>query len=383
MQPISIQQRNSIIDILRGWALFGVAIGNYRNFYYIGHKITRVPDSFATYAEYGLQYLLYSKSMTLLTILFGYGFSALMRNIQGIVKSPTIFFAGRMFWLFVFGIINSLFYFGDILRNYAILGMLLLFFYRTPAKRVFYISLALLLILPFVSAYIGNAGISYREEIRQLYPLYYSTNWFDYFTFNFGWMLYFEILDPDFAVTEHLMLFGCMLLGVAAHRSEFFANLITNKKLIKRLFGIGLLMVITLNLVYILLTQWKSPILRYFEFDGWTIITTTLTISAGLCWLYIAGLLKNIFIYLQMMGRMALTNYVMLCVLIAVIFSGPGLRLFNTMPFWFYLVLPFCIYTLQLILSKYWLSRYSYGPLEWLWRKLSYRTKVPFKKQQL
>lgn len=383
MQPLSIQERSPIIDILRGWALFGVAIGNYRNFYYIGHKITRAPDNFATYAEYPLEYLFYSKSMTLLSILFGYGFSMLMRNIHANVKSPAFFFAGRMFWLFVFGVFNSLLYFGDILRNYAVLGMLLLFFYQTSAKRVLYIGIAIFLILPFIGAYIATAEISYREEIRQLYPLYYSTNWFDYFAFNFGWMLYFEILDPDFFITEHLMLFSCMLLGVAAHRSELFANFVTNKKLIKRVFWIGLVAVIILNVAYTLLTQSKSLILHYFDFNGWIIISTTLTISAGICWLYLAGRLKNIFVHLQMMGRMALTNYVTMCALIAVIFSGPGLGLFNTMPFWFYLVVPFGIYTIQLILSKYWLLRYNYGPLEWLWRKLSYRTKVPFKKQAI
>src|SRR5258708_2424591 len=93
MQPLSIQQRNPIIDILRGWALFGVAIGNYRNFYYIGYKITRAPDNFATYVEYALQYLIYSKSLTLLSILFGYGFSVLIQNIQTNVKLPAFFFA--------------------------------------------------------------------------------------------------------------------------------------------------------------------------------------------------------------------------------------------------------------------------------------------------
>jgi uncharacterized protein len=259
--------------------------------------------------------------------------------------------------------------------------MLLILFYRTPAKRVFYTGIALLLLLPVVSAYISNAGISYRDEITELLPFYYSTHWLDYFTFNFGWTLYFEILDPDFAVTEHLMLFSCMLLGVAAHRSEFFLNLVTNKGSIKRVFWIGLFTVILLNLAYILLTQAKSVILPYFDFHAWVIISTTLTISAGICWLYLGGRLKNILTYIQMMGRMTLTNYVIQCALIAAIFSGPGLRLFNTMPFWFYLVLPFSIYTIQLVLSKYWMLRYNYGPLEWLWRKLSYRTKVPFKKQ--
>lgn len=379
-QPLSIQQRNPIIDILRGWALFGVVIGNYRNFYYIGNKIARPPDGFVTYAEYVMQYLLYSKSLTLLSILFGYGFSVLMRNIQADVKSPASFFARRMFWLFVFGVFNSLFYFGDILRNYALLGMLLIFFYRTSAKRVFYIGITLLLLLPLLGAYISSAGISYREEINKLYPLYYSANWLDYFTFNFGWMLYFEILDPDFAVTEHLMLFGCMLLGVAAHRSEFFGDLVTNKKIIRRVFWIGLFTVIILNVTYKLLTKSESLILRHFDFQAWVIISTTLTISAGICWLYLAGRLNIIFKYLQMMGRMTLTNYMMQCALIAAIFSGVGLRLFNTMPFWFYLVLPFCIYIIQLMVSKYWMSRYNYGPVEWLWRRLSYRTQVPFKK---
>jgi uncharacterized protein len=384
MQPLPHHKRTPIIDILRGWALLGVAIANYRNFYFIGHKVERAvgSDSYVPFTENILGYLFYVKSWTLLSILFGYGFSVLIQNIRTKTEIPAPFFLKRMFWLLIFGIINSLLYFGDILRFYALLGILLfIFFYKTPAKRAFYISLALLLLLPFVDAYIQTMGISYWHKIEQLFPLYYNNNWLDYFTYNLGWTLYYEILDPNFAVTSNLMMFSCMLLGVAAHRSNFVGHIVTNKKIIKRIFWITLAAAIILNLAHLQFTQSKSLLLHYFQFNMWAIISITLTLTVGICWLYVSDRLKNIFRYLETVGRMALTNYVVQCVSFALIFSGAGLRLFNTMPYWCYLALAVSIYSIQVILSKYWLSKYNYGPLEWVWRKLSYGKIAPFRKQ--
>jgi uncharacterized protein len=385
IQPLSIHQRTPMIDVLRGWALLGVAVTNYRNFYYIGYKIERVPgaESFVTLSESILGYLFFVKSWTLLSILFGYGFSVLIQNIQANVKSPASFFLRRMFWLLLFGCINSLLFFGDVLRFYAVLGIILfIFFYQTPAKRVFYVSVTLMAIFPLVDAYIKNMKISYWNDIVQLFPLYYSDSWLNYFTYNLGFSLYFEILNLNFSVTDNLMMFSCMLLGVAAHRSNFIDNILNNKKLIKRIFWACLFMAIVLNLAHVTLTQSNSLVLHYFQFKMWAIISITLTISAGVCWLYLAGRLKIIFKYLETMGRMALTNYITQSVFIALIFSGAGLGLHNTRPYWFYLALGFCIYIIQIIVSRYWLSQYNYGPLEWIWRKLSYGNIVSFKKQQ-
>ncbi|MBC7650348.1 MAG: DUF418 domain-containing protein, partial [Deinococcales bacterium] len=93
--------------------------------------------------------------------------------------------------------------------------------------------------------------------------------------------------------------------------------------------------------------------------------------------------LKKVFDYFSFMGKMTLTNYMMQNILAFFIFSGVGLRLFNTMPYWFYFALAIVIYLLQLFISKWWLSKFYYGPAEWLWRSLSYETIFRFKKPNI
>jgi len=79
-------------------------------------------------------------------------------------------------------------------------------------------------------------------------------------------------------------------------------------------------------------------------------------------------------------GRMALTNYVGQSAICTLIFRSVGLGLGGTIGPALYLPLGFAIYVVQLIASRAWLSRFQYGPLEWLWRMLTYGTRIPLRK---
>ena len=65
------------------------------------------------------------------------------------------------------------------------------------------------------------------------------------------------------------------------------------------------------------------------------------------------------------------------------VFSGAGLGLYNTMHPAFYVGLAIGVYILQVIFSKWWLNHYNYGPVEWLWRQLSYGKRLPIKKERV
>jgi uncharacterized protein len=69
-------------------------------------------------------------------------------------------------------------------------------------------------------------------------------------------------------------------------------------------------------------------------------------------------------------------------ILATFVFSGIGLKIYNTLPYWFYFLMAVSVFIIQLFISKWWLSKYNYGPLEWLWRVLSYRELFPFKKAE-
>ena len=91
-------------------------------------------------------------------------------------------------------------------------------------------------------------------------------------------------------------------------------------------------------------------------------------------------ILKWLKISLASVGKMALTNYVMHSVFAMFIFTGVGFGLFGTFQRFELLYIVFAIWVFQLIVSPIWLKYYQYGPLEWIWRNLSYLKRHPFKK---
>ena len=112
--PGQTSSRVAVVDILRGYALLGVAVINYTAFrgwdYSHGSKLDSILGFVATY-------VFFHKSALLLSMLFGYGFAVLMDKLQKRRQNAPIFFLKRMFWLLVIAIINSVFFEGDILKS--------------------------------------------------------------------------------------------------------------------------------------------------------------------------------------------------------------------------------------------------------------------------
>ena len=102
--------------------------------------------------------------------------------------------------------------------------------------------------------------------------------------------------------------------------------------------------------------------------------------ASTICWLYAKGLFQRFFASLAVMGKMTLTNYMVQNLIGLLVFSGFGLGIWNTKPLWFYLLLGLVVYIVQVYFSKWWLSKYNYGLVEWVWRQLSYRKRLPLKK---
>ena len=93
-----------------------------------------------------------------------------------------------------------------------------------------------------------------------------------------------------------------------------------------------------------------------------------------------SGFLQGVQNRLAAVGRMAFTNYIMHSVLCTLIFYGAGLGLFGSVERWGQVLIVLAIWAVQLILSPLWLSHFRFGPLEWLWRSLTYWRIQPFRK---
>lgn len=76
-------------------------------------------------------------------------------------------------------------------------------------------------------------------------------------------------------------------------------------------------------------------------------------------------------------GQMALTNYLLQSVAALVIFYGIGFGLFGRVPLVIALLGAIAFFVLQMVASRAWLARATFGPVEWLWRMFTYRRRVP------
>lgn len=381
--PVEQSKRTAIVDILRGWAILGVAIGNYSDFLFIGppHKIKHsiLSEILMTFNRYFFA----AKSWTLLTLLFGYGFAILINNVASKGKNPVTFFAWRMILLFILAFINSAFWLGDILKDYAFLGLVMLLFYKCSAKTLALITGVIVLTIPFVMAYVNGFEVEHPEIATnpEYLKLYHSGNWLDFFRFNLLASFYEQIIIPGYAISAHTVMFACMLFGFLLQKIDFFNRLNEFKKIIKRTLWISLATAIIIGVCFNLIILYKEvAIFKIFHPLYWLVLSTMIFIATGICLLYSSGKLKTIFSYFSAGGKMTLTNYITQNILAAFIFSGIGLGIADTMPYWFYFSLAIFIFIIQLFISKWWLSKYNYGPLEWLWRSASYREWFPLKK---
>lgn len=380
-QPIQINQRLIIVDILRGWALFGVVLMNYYDFFTLGRNWgTFKPDAVTSTLMYIVSIVFAAKSWTMLSVLFGYGFAVLMNNVKEKGHNPYGFFAGRMFWLLVLAFINSALFFGDILKDYAVLGFVMLLFYRSSAKTTFTISIILLLALPAIAGYVGGLKDTGWIQMEKQFPLYHSNNLFDVLLFGLKGTYFAQMISKPYLYTVHVAMFICFLWGFSLYKINFFDDFKSKIKQVKKAFWIFLSIAIFLTLFFMINDKLQLDFLKHYRLRYWLILATMLTIGSGLCWLFLSDKLKSFFASLAIFGKMTLTNYMTQNLIGLLVFSGFGLGYWNTKPIWFYLLLAIFVYVIQVYFSKWWLAKYNYGPIEWIWRQLSYGKRLPLKK---
>jgi uncharacterized protein len=175
-------------------------------------------------------------------------------------------------------------------------------------------------------------------------------------------------------------IYGCFLLGFFIGRREMFRKLEAARPLLRATAIAGFAIGLPLNAVYA----------ASFESGSWTETLSgtfgILPLSAGyvaVCgrlWLDARG--RALLRHFAPMGRMALTNYVGQSVICMLIFRGPGLALGGTVGPTLYLPIGVAVYAVQVAASRWWLERFRFGPLEWLWRMLTYGEWLTFSRRR-
>ncbi len=377
-QPMSLQERIQFLDIVRGFAMLGIIIVNYflivdsvKGFQMDSDDI--VHNLVSMFAE--------GKFVTLFSFLFGVGFMIFMDRALLRVENPNKLFARRLTILLGFGVLHITFiWVGDILAFYAITGFLLLAFYkRTPRTLLRWIValIAVQLLIPVISALYnvisGEApGIPNFAE----FDLSSHDSSLTYLaSIGARWLDMKAMALSSFSTCYSMFLM--YLLGVYFVKMEFFKNMNAKKHIWKRIWIIS-------SLAF-LITESGTLLMRLFPSENmlWMEISSVLGQNGGLTGsIFYMSTLAMLFLYVSRMqgvlmiftkvGRMSLTCYLLHSIIGTILLLGYGFGLADHIKPTGTLIISLAVYVVLTIFSTLWLKRFKYGPLEFLWRKLTY-----------
>ncbi len=382
LRPVGKAERIQILDILRGFAIFGILAVNIGGFASLAFYPGYVPPSnlpwYDELAEILMLFFAEGKFYTIFSFLFGLGFSVQLARAESKGKDVRSFYPRRLWVLFALGLLHALlFWIGDILRLYALLGFALLAF-RHRTNRTLAIWVGLFLALGFVILVLiggpagsGDAEGLPRDIVAMAQQTYTSGSFLTVVNFQlFAGLISFIII----ALAQGCTVMALFLLGLLVGRMKFFEQLSAHQSTLKKLALWGLLIGVPLNALFVFVENpWWASL-------GFTLGAPALaaTYISGLSLLSLQEYGTKLLAPIALVGRIALSNYVMQSVVCALIFNGYGLGLFEKVGAAGLWGITFALYLVQILFSSWWLSRFQFGPLEWVWRSLTYGKKQPF-----
>ncbi|MCW8091333.1 DUF418 domain-containing protein [Alteromonas sp. ASW11-130] len=393
-------QRINNIDLIRGIALLGLPFMNIIVFAmpfsaYL-NPTSYDSDGFLNHATFIFFHLFADmKFMGLFSLLFGASVMLLADKLEAKGKSSVAIHYSRAFWLLVIGFCHAWFIWeGDILTVYALCSFLLFPFRCLPTKWMLSLAITLLAGSAYLSSLTdldealdnhNRAAVEVvyspsEDQIAKLESIYKG----DYervSTFtreqNFG-----EEERPEDVVliplsfSAILHAFGLMILGMVLYRMGWLSGKLSLRHYrIQATIGLTVgLPVIILGLVYNYSNQWNLE--AFFSYgmlaNNLGSIAVTLAYVALISLWFQSNLANKLKYAIQLVGRMALTNYLMQSLICAFIFYGYGLGWYGELSRIELLPVVFVICAFQIIFSTIWLKHFAQGPGEWVWRSLAY-----------
>ncbi len=399
--PTITNERVEIIDLLRGIALLGILVVNIpiMNAPFVTEigQFSLWTDPANKTAMWVIKFFFTGKFYTLFSMLFGIGFYFFLKKADENAVLPL--FKRRLWWLLAFGILHVvLLWYGDILVFYALFGFLLILFRKKSNKSLVIWAISILLIpialstlfvllikmasmVPEAAAEMDasfvEANVRMSELLERALIVYSSGSFLEIVAMRLE--EYRNILGGIFFFFPNVL--AMFLIGVVLARKKVFENLEANRAFFRKLFLYSLPLALAGNWIYATYAAQSS-----FIDMSWMMVLTlaahgfggpamTFVYIAVVAHIYDKGYFKNLTMAIAKTGRMALTNYLTQSLIATTIFFSYGLGLYGQVNVWQGMLLAFGIYAIQVVWSHYWLQHYRFGPMEWLWRTLTYRKK--------
>jgi len=380
-----VADRIELLDALRGFALFGILLANI--LYWSGWVL--VPDPAvlgvaseqARHAQHLFHYtLIDGKFYTLFSLMFGIGFSLQLTRLERRGADGVRIFRRRVLILLGFGLVHMVFIWdGDILTLYALLGLLLPCFRGWSDRRL--LVAALLLILSPIAGVALFDALDWAPH-RALYAFGdgIGASLGGTPTDPIGWL---QREDPQAFVSWVLggwpysigtrleswripKVLGTMLIGMMLGRRLAAGSLLADRRKLWAALLAGLAVGGPLSILYALTPRAGQASLPAI------LGTVPLALAYAAAFLLLWGRARPVLRVFVWPGRMALTNYLGHSLLGILLFYGIGFGLIGRLgPAGFYGI-AVAIFAGQILVSRWWLARFGQGPMERLWRRLTY-----------
>ncbi|RTE85803.1 MULTISPECIES: DUF418 domain-containing protein [Gammaproteobacteria] len=398
--PTSAQERIQLLDVIRGFALFGILMMNIEFFQRppvsmpLGFDMSQVGADFEVARwVYGF---IQGKFYTMFSLLFGIGFVIFLDRAAAKTEHPKRLFFRRIFFLGIFGAIHAfLIWSGDILLIYAFVGLFLLLFTKKEPEQLRSWAIGLLSFAPALMLAFGaiaslamatSDGAKMMEGNAEFLAhitaiaaqgseVYSSGRWVEAVQYRMVEMSTLYLGAGLIFMVPPIL--GMFLLGSYLFKSGLFTgapekSFRSFKKMMIRGYVIGIPLATFLAIggleMDLVMPNFKSSLIFFVQ--AGSNIALCLAYVGTLGWLWHSG--KKWVGLFAPAGRMALSNYLAQSVIFTFLFYGYGFGLYGQLGRAEATLIAIAVYILQLFVSRWWMSTHQYGPMEWIWRTLTY-----------
>jgi uncharacterized protein len=391
--------RLQALDLIRGAAVLGILIVNMQLFS-MPDALSVNPFALGQPSNSDLtiwsviQVLAESKFMTIFSMLFGAGIVLMTSRVERRGANPGRLHYRRMFWLLIFGLLHAyLLWHGDILVFYAVCGMLVYAARRLQPRALAALGIVMLAIGTSISGAFGLTWASLPDEARTEWQSYWqpaaSAVGAERAAFRGSWVEQ-ERQRVRMSLDTHLgdivawgiwRAGGLMVLGMALLKLDILTGR-RSRRYYVTLAAVGLatglpLVAWGLREFFAHRSSLPDSVFLVPLWNYWGSILVALGYIGVLMTMWTSGVMPGLIARLSSVGKTAFSCYILETVICTTIFYGHGLGWFGGVDRLQQLLLTFAVWVALLLLAPLWLRRFQYGPLEWLWRRLTYGTVMP------
>jgi uncharacterized protein len=399
--PVPNKERIQFLDILRGIAILFILVANIRilsGVYFIP-ELQKAAMHTAS-LDYVMEILSFifvdGKFYSVFSILFGIGFAVQYQRMNKDDKVFVPFFRRRMLGLLIIGSVHLfLIWLGDILTLYALMGFTLVWFRHFSNKRLL-IWTGVLLLLPVVhwlAMYLTDT----------FYPRYFFRLHNELAGASMGGRTDTQT-NSGFSITDYMAISSIMqllevnlvmplrrlggllmegrlfkvlalfLLGIWAGRQILERNILSNTALLKKVLFWGLVFGLPLNLLrtWVEFSDLSGSLWPLAEYVLNALALTPMAMAYCAAVAIVVTRRPHWLGWFAPVGRTALSNYLFQSLICICIFYGVGLGYSGTLGYAAVLLFALALFGWQIVFSTFWLRYFRFGPVEWIWRQLTY-----------